>query len=344
MKICVISERLTSPLDEGIKKFSYSLMKALSMNHIVLGMSKKGLLEEGYRVEKVNMNKLMLNWMLWQRIRQFAPEVICYVPSSSGTFNSFLRARMLKWYGGKARVILIALQPKNFSALTARWISRLCPNEVVVQSSQTARSLEELGLRVHVFPSGVELDKFTPISETKKQQLRRRYGLPSDAFLVLHVGHINPNRGVGLFEELQRESGVQALLVGSTSTPQDEKLVQELEKAGVRVMRDYFQDIQEVYQLSDCYLFQVTSQQAAIEIPLSVLEAMACNLPVITTRYGGLNDFFTEADGFLFADSREEVLDKISLVKRGLTSRTRAMVEAFSWENILRAYWRRYLQ
>jgi hypothetical protein len=31
-------------------------------------------------------------------------------------------------------------------------------------------------------------------------------------------------------------------------------------------------------------------------------------------------------------------------VKRGLTSRTRAMVEAFSWENVFRTYWRRVLQ
>lgn len=344
MRICVVSEELASPLDEGLKKFTYSLMKALSAKHSVLGMSKRGLVEEGYRVEQVPMNKLLLNWGLWRRIRRFVPEVICYVPSSSGTFYSFLRARILRWYGQRARVILISLQPRSFSPIMARWISHLCPDVLLVQSNETARSLEELGCPADLLPSGVEMEKFKPVSGAKKQQLRQRHGLPPGAFLLLHVGHINADRGVGIFKELQAEPGIQVLLVGSTSTPQDEGLLQELERAGVRVMRDYIQDIQEIYQLSDCYLFQVSSKHAAIELPLSVLEAMACNLPVITTRYGGLTDLFPEGDGFLFAETRQEVLDKISLVKEGLASRTRAMVEAFSWENVLKTYWQKYLQ
>jgi len=344
MKICIVSEELAAPLDEGFKKFSWSLMKALSAQHRVLVMSKRGLFEEGYRVERVRMNRLLLNWGLWRRIRRFAPEIICYVPSSSGTFNSFLRARILKWYRTKARVILISLQPRNYSPLQTRWIPRLRPDVVLVQSHQSAKALEELGCSAHVLPSGVELDRFTPVSESQKIQLRQQYDMPSDDFLVLHVGHIKASRRVSIFKELQAEPGIQGLLVGSTSTPQDEELILELKNAGIRIIRDYIPNIQEIYQLSDCYLFQVSSKKAAIELPLSVLEAMACNLPVIATRYGGLADFFQEDDGLLFAESPGEILDKISLVKEGWPSRTRAMVESFSWENVLKTYWQDYLR
>lgn len=344
MKICLISEGLASPLDEGLKRFSFSLMKALSKGHRVLGMSKKGLSQEGFRVEPVGMNKLLLNWHLGRRIRHFAPDVICYIPASSGTFYGFVRARVLRWYGQKARMILISLQPRVYSSLEASWISRLRPDVVLVQSHRTARALEELGLPTHVVPSGVELDRFAPVSQDQKQRLRQRHGLPPDAFLVLHVGHINDNRGIRLLQALQGHLGTQVLLVGSTSTAQDEGLVGELEKAGVFIKREYMPDIQEIYQLSDCYLFQVSSKTAAIELPLSVLEAMACNLPVITTKYGGLADFFPEGDGFLFAETPQEVLEGVSLVKRGQAPRTRAMVEAFSWENVLQTHWRKYLQ
>jgi glycosyltransferase involved in cell wall biosynthesis len=344
MKICLISEGLTNPLDEGFKRFSFSLLCALSRQHRVLAMSKKGLSQLGLRVEAMGMNKLLLNWRLGRRIRQFAPEVICYVPSSSGTFYSFLRARMLRWYGQKARVILVSLQPRGFSPLATRWIPHLRPDVVLVQSHRTARTLEKLGFRADVLPSGVEMDRFAPVDQAQKQRLRRRYGVPLDAFLLLHVGHINDNRRVRLFKDLQGHQGTEVLLVGSTSTAQDEELVQELENAGVRIMRDYIPDIQEVYQLSDCYLFQVLSEKAAIELPLSVLEAMACNLPVISTRYGGLGDLFPEGDGFLFAETPQEVLERISLVKKGQVPRTRAMVEAFSWENVLETYWQKYLQ
>jgi len=344
MKICLISEDLASPLDEGLKKFSFSLMKALSKQHHVLGMSKKGLSQGGFQIEARGMNKLLLNLNLRRTIRKFGPEVICYIPSSSGTFFSFLRARMLRWYWKKARVILISLQPRSFSPLAARWIPRLRPDVVLVQSHRTARALEQLGVPADVLPSGVELDRFSPVSQDQKQRLRRRYGVSTDAFVLLHVGHINDNRGVRLFNLLQGHQGTQVLLVGSTSTSQDDRLVRELERAGIRIMRDYIPNIQEVYQLSDCYLFQVSSQNAAIELPLSVLEAMACNLPVITTRYGGLVDLFPEGDGFLFAESPEEVAQKIALVRAGPPSRTRALVEKCSWERVLETHWQKYLQ
>ncbi|KPL16155.1 MAG: hypothetical protein AMJ92_13105 [candidate division Zixibacteria bacterium SM23_81] len=344
MRICVVSEELASPLDEGFKKYSWSLIKALSARHQVLTLSKWGLCDQECLVEKVPMNRLLLNWSLWRRIARFAPEIIFYVPSSSGTFNSFLRAHILKWYGGGTRIILVSLQPRDYSPLQARWIPWLRPDVVLVQSRQSAQALEELGCLVHVVPSGVELDRFTPISESHKRQLRRQWDLPSGAFLVLHVGHINAHRGLSIFKELQAESGIQVLLVGSTSTPQDEELILELKNAGIRVIRDYIPKIQEIYQLSDCYLFQVSSKEAAIELPLSVLEAMACNLPVVATRYGGLADFFPETDGFLFAETQEEVWAKIRLLKKGMPSRTRAMVEALSWENVLKKYLWKYIQ
>ena len=50
----------------------------------------------------------------------------------------------------------------------------------------------------------------------------------------------------------------------------------------------YIPEVEDIYRLSDLYLFLAESDTAAIEVPLSVLEAMACNLPVICTPFGGL--------------------------------------------------------
>jgi glycosyltransferase involved in cell wall biosynthesis len=121
------------------------------------------------------------------------------------------------------------------------------------------------------------------------------------------------------------------------------QLAADLARAGVKVWREYIANIEEIYQLSDCYLFQVSSKTAAIELPLSVLEAMACNLPVITTRYGALGDLFSEGDGFLFAQDPEEMLERISLVREGISCRTREMVEPYTWANVLHNYWKGHL-
>jgi glycosyltransferase involved in cell wall biosynthesis len=190
----------------------------------------------------------------------------------------------------------------------------------------------------------VELERFTPVSEFHKERLRRCHDVPLDAFVVLHVGHINASRGIHLLEEIQGQGDVQVVLVGSTSTPHDVELSQQLERAGIIVRREYIEDIQEIYQLSDCYLFQVSSEQAAIELPLSVLEAMACNLPIITTRYGALGDLFPEGDGLVFAQTPEEVLTALCALKRDhLHPQTRRLVQAFSWENVIKTHWRSFM-
>jgi len=344
MKVCFISEDLAEPLDEGFKKFACSLMKALCGQHEVLGMSSQGLSGGNCGAEKMPMNKLFLNWRLWRRIRSFDPAVICYVPSSSGTFRSFIRARMLKLYGRDARVILVSLQSRSFSRGASWWAQHLSPDVVLVQSRESARSYREMGCVVHLLPSGIDLDTYGPVSEARRLELRQCYHLSPDAFLLLHVGHINSNRGVSVFKELQKDPKVQVLLVGSTSTGQDEMLIDELEKTGVRVLREFIPAIHEIYQMSDCYLFQVASKTAAIELPLSVLEAMACNLPVVTTRFGGLQDHFPEGDGLMYVDSPEEMRTAISMIIDGAETNTRKMVADLSWDRILTTHWQRYLR
>jgi len=194
--------------------------------------------------------------------------------------------------------------------------------------------LRHIPCPVHFLPSGVDTSRFVPVDDARKKDLRRKHGVDEGAFVVLHVGHINRGRNVQIFETVARVGDIQVMLVGSTSTPHDEDLARQLKQAGVRLIREYVPHIEEIYQLADAYIFPVVSEDAAIGVPLSVLEAMACNLPVVTTPFGGLPGIFPKGNGFVYFNGENDLPASIDAVRRLQQSSTRGMVEPYDWKNV----------
>jgi len=67
-----------------------------------------------------------------------------------------------------------------------------------------------------------------------------------------------------------------------------------------------------VFNKASCYVFPSYSEG----MPNSVIEAMACELPVVTTKVGGIIDFFVENKMGLFIDKRSvsSIIEKVSLI------------------------------
>jgi glycosyltransferase involved in cell wall biosynthesis len=334
--VCVISEDLTLPLDEGIKIFAHSLIRSWSRECRTLGLSVRsvGKIKASHTIT-MKINRLFLNFKLRSIISRFRPDVVCYVPSASATLFSFLRVWILKLYRPDARVIMVSLQPRDYGWLSRHLIPLFFPDEVFVQDETTMSRLLALGCRAKMLPSGVDLDKFTPVSSERKKELRAKYKLDPKSFTVLHVGHIKRERNIELLVQVRRQYDAQVIFAGS-SLPDRERmeLTSYLRGQGIIVLDEYLGDIQELYQLSDCYLFLVFSNHACIGTPLSVLEAMACNLPVITVRYGSLPKLFEEGQGLFFADTPEELVQEIADINRDNGYDTRAKVLPYSWQNI----------
>jgi glycosyltransferase involved in cell wall biosynthesis len=191
----------------------------------------------------------------------------------------------------------------GLSSLFKPVVPLLKPDLVLAQSDEAEAIYSRLGCNIMPFVySGVDIKRFHPVSKKEKEELRARYGVESDKFVVLHVGPVKKSRNLECLRKIQGDSDNQVLLVGRPATKYEREVADVLGKAGVVVTQAYNPRIEEFYALSDCYIFPTTDAAGSIDIPLSVLEALACGLPVVSTRFGGLPRIFSEGDGFCYAD------------------------------------------
>jgi glycosyltransferase involved in cell wall biosynthesis len=330
VRIVVFSERLRAPYDEGIKNFTVQLIRALATKHDVLALTSGGLDDAGYDIRNVDANRLLLSARLRNTIRTFQPGVILYVPTACGTVFSFVRARMLQLYGQGAPTVLIILQPRHYTVVGRFLVGRLAPSWVLAQSTRTAGLLGHLGCRTALLPPAVDARRFSPAAAEDKAALRKKYGVSGAAIVAAHVGHLKGKRNLSHLVALQSAVGFHTVVVGSTSTGQDAALLETLQTMGATVINSYVPNIEDIYRLSDAYVFLAEQDTAAIELPLSILEAMACNLPVVCTPFGGLPDFFEEGHGLFYWNGEAEIRDMVE----GAVSTpcaTRALVESRTW-------------
>ena len=332
-RICLLSEDLAGTPDEGVKNTALSLATALRRRHDVLILSTEGAAPlPGARLAPAS--RTFLSVSLRANLREHRPEALLYVARSSTTFSAFLRTRLLRAYWPRATVALIGLQARQLGA-AQRWLIRwLRPDRVIVQSVTSQRYLERLGCSVEVIASGIDLQRFRPVDADRRRELRGVYGLRTDCPVVLHVGHLRRGRGVQLLGELAARDDWQVVLVASPSTDPESALANALRRQGVIVLDHFVPQVEHFYQLADCYVFPVQSTDHSIEVPLSVLEALACNLQVVTTRFGGLPAFFQCADSpaLTFVDSPEQVVSVVDQLTRVPVRGGRALVEPYSWD------------
>ena len=205
--------------------------------------------------------------------------------------------------------------------------------------------------KVTVIGNGVDLAKFAPVD---KAEARRRLGIAEDAKVVISVGNLIPTKGfhriIPMLPSLRKRfPGLVFLIVGGGSTsgdmrPQLEALAREhgLDDIVRFCGRQPHEELRWFYGASDV-LAQATEFEGWSNV---FLEAMACGLPVVTTRVGGnpevvadpavgeLVDYW-KADAFEAAVARalERRWDRAAIVAYAKSNeweeRVERLVEAF---------------
>jgi len=333
MRALVISENLGGRLDEGIRKFATRLVDGLAAHCDATGIAT----ESGSDTDSIRLlagGKLLRSPLLRAAVAELAPDLVVYVPSASGTLFSFMRAHSLKRAYPRAHVAMVLAQMRPHTPPVSRILRRFSPDTLFCQSPATYAYFEKLRMRPWFLPSGVDTHRFQPVSAGYRSVLRRKHGLPQGEYLVFHAGHLTAARNTGLLAQLEGV-GARGVMLAGSSMGADPRLKTHLEREGVTVIDRYVERVEELYQAADAYLFPVRTADSAMEFPLSVLEAMACNLPVVAHPYGGLTLALRAGDGLTFADTDEGMLAAL-VAARDSTEPidTRAQALDLTWDRV----------
>ncbi|MCK4549519.1 MAG: glycosyltransferase family 4 protein [Candidatus Krumholzibacteria bacterium] len=334
MRIAVISEEITIRPAEGLLVFLMHMCRYLSGRHDLLVLHARGNPDPDLDARRVLKGRTLFSRELKGALESWKPDLLIYTPASGLTGFGMLRSVLLKRMSGRPAIV-VALQARE-TGKTHRALSLWSAPELVLSPVREMRqALEELRVNTDFIMPGYDPKLFKPVDTETKLRLRERYGIPVDRFVVLHVGHVKESRNLqALLRYRDWGADIQPVVKAGEVEPVWRN---HLRQAGIIVIDEYIDDIHEIYQAADLYFFPVSIRTGALEFPLSVIEACACNLPVLTTRFGALPEVLEKGNGLEWFSGVAEIPDKIKMLRNGKTD-THTKVTELSWERMFDRY------
>ncbi len=265
---------------------------------------------------------------IWERLRAFKPDLVHVVaPFFLGPFGlSYARRldlpilasfhthvpRYVRHYGGAF------VEPAIWAYLRSLHNQahvNLCP------SSETLKDLRSHGFaRVRWWQRGIDTQRFSPGPRDSALRERLSGGHPDD-LLVLYVGRLSPEKRLELIRDpLFSVPGVRLAMVGGG--PSSDMLQRHFR--GTATSFPGFlrgDDLVAAYRSADLFLFPSTTETFG----LVALEAMACGIPVIAAKTGGVLDIIRDGEnGLLFnPDNFDEIGSLVQRLKADPALRSR---------------------
>jgi alpha-maltose-1-phosphate synthase len=218
-------------------------------------------------------------------IRQASQANIKVVASTHGFFEvmypnyNFQPHEQWLWKQGIAKPVFGAL--KYLDAITS-----LYPDE--------KKMLVELGVpedKIHLTPNGVNPFFLALPTQTEMDAVVEKFGLSLDRPIVLFIGNHTANKGLPTVMQVSSQLSQSCTVVvgGKLLTPDEPQQWQQQFPANDRVkvvFTDYLTTAEQraLYHLSDVLLFP----SLADTLPLTIIEAMASELPTISYDVGGI--------------------------------------------------------
>ncbi len=247
-------------------------------------------------------------------------------------------------------------QRKN--KLKAKVISKLSDRIVFVSKcvqKDFVKATPVKSCKGSVIYNGIDTRLFVPINDMEKYSLRESLlGVKrSRDVLFVNVGNLYPVKDqetlLKSFKIVQSRLPNSRLLILGRGSQESylKRIVQELNISNFVVFMGHREDVDKLLKVSDVFVLSSLSEG----LPLSLIEAMACGLPAIVTKVGGIPEVVRAGrEGFLVEPGNIDalahamtLLGENPVLRQDLSVRSRSRVlSKFSLEMMLDSYEKLY--
>ena len=192
---------------------------------------------------------------------------------------------------------------------------------------------------VYIPGVGIDLEKFRKTT-INKQAKRAELGIPEKTFLLLSVGELNRNKNHETVIRAIAEMPNVHYMIAGQGPLQDhlQALILNMELSERVHLLGFRTDIPELCKAADAFVFPSFREGLSV----SLMEAMACGLPVACSRIRGNTDLIDEDGGILFdphsvEDCRNAIETLVQQDLHKLSEYNLERIHAFRIEQIIEA-------
>jgi glycosyltransferase involved in cell wall biosynthesis len=266
---------------------------------------------------------------------------------SGDYFSRGIRMQRLQWAMAAIRAVL---QVRN-------WLFRRA-DAFVALSTDIERELQAHGVKaaaIRRIPNGFDPARFTPCEDgAERSRLRASLGVADDHGVVMFTGRLLRSKGLPLllsvWKELrERRCSLTLVIVGSgeglVGSCEDE-IREYVQRHGLNdsvFFTGSVRNVEDLLRCADFFVFPTEDEAFGI----SLIEAMACGLPVVATAVGGIKDIVVDGETGLLVPARDfaalhgaiaRLLDHRELARRLGRQAARNVRERFSRDAVADQY------
>ena len=260
-------------------------------------------------------------WKLFKLLKEIKPDIIV-----SSLFFANTIFRILKIFLKKCKSIIIEhntyINKTKFQIFVDRTLSKITykiiavSDEVINFTSKQEKISKSKFVTIFNGIDLEEIEKFKEVNQENILQFRRELGFTNDDKIIINVARLTPQKRIDLlidaFNKLNRINDNYKLIILGEGVLKDQ-LTQKIKNLGLEdsvFLLGAKKDIYEYYMISD--LFVLTSKIEGFA--LVCIEAMAFNIPVISTRVAGPDKYIKDYyNGFLTEHNIKDIVEKILL-------------------------------